>query len=78
MDKRKSFFFVFAIQYRNCFSRGFIVTMAYHRIEQSRPTNFNRIQNGAWLKSSCVQNLKFPKPSNLGFVQFLHEYLEMA
>ena len=32
---------------------------------------FNRIKDGAWLKSRCVYNLEFRKLSNLGFVQFL-------
>ena len=41
------------------------VTIANGQIEWSQSVNFNRIQDGAWLKSSCVYNLKFRKLSNL-------------
>ena len=45
------------------------VTIANGQIEWSQSTNFNRIQDGAWHKSSYVKNPKFRKLSNLGFSQ---------
>ena len=37
--------------------------------EKNQATSFNRIQDGAWLKSSCVQNLKFPNVPYVGSFQ---------
>ena len=36
------------------------------------------MQDGAWLKSSCVHNLKFRKLNNLGLVQFLVMFWNMS
>ena len=46
------------------------VTIVNGQIEWSQSSNFNRIQDGGWLKSSCVKSLKFHNVPYLGFVQF--------
>ena len=40
--------------------------------------NFNRIQDGAWFKSSCVYTLKFRKLSNLELVRLLVIFQSMS
>ena len=45
------------------------VAITNGQIEWLQSTNFNRIQDGAWLESSCVQSLKFQNVPYLGFFQ---------
>ena len=51
-------------------TRGCIATTVSKRIEQSQSTNFNKIQDDAWLNSSCVYNQKFQNVPYLEFSQF--------
>ena len=44
--------------------------MANGQIEWSQSTSFNRIKDGAWLKSGCVKNLKLRNVNNFDLLSF--------